>query len=134
MKKNLITSILMTIVTTILLGIIYPLVVTALAQGLFHEKDKGDNPQQLVPIDLVTTSGSGLDPHISPASAALQVARIASTRKISQSKVSALISNHTEQSTLGILGEPRVNVLLVNLDLDGEAPYAAPAQGAAPVK
>lgn len=87
-----------------------------------------------IPADLVTKSASGLDPHISPASAALQVARIASTRKISQSKVSALISNHTEQSTLGILGEPRVNVLLVNLDLDGEAPYAAPAQGAAPVK
>jgi len=89
-----------------------------------------------IPADLVTKSASGLDPHISPASAELQVPRIASTRKLAESKVRELISNHTEQSSLGFLGEPRVNVLLVNLDLDGQAPYAAPppAPSAVPAK
>ncbi|HET7540176.1 MAG TPA: potassium-transporting ATPase subunit KdpC [Polyangiaceae bacterium] len=89
-----------------------------------------------IPVDLVTKSASGLDPHVSPASAELQVPRIASTRKITESKVKELISKHTEQSTLGFLGEARVNVLLVNLDLDSEAPYAAspPAPSAAPAK
>jgi potassium-transporting ATPase KdpC subunit len=78
-----------------------------------------------VPVDLVTKSASGLDPHISPASAELQVPRIAATRKLPQSRVRDLIAKYTEQSTLGFLGEPRVNVLLVNLDLDTQAPYAA---------
>ena len=89
-----------------------------------------------IPADLVTKSASGLDPHISPASAELQVPRIAGTRKIAESKVRELISSHTEQSSLGFLGEPRVNVLLVNLDLDSQAPYAAPppAPSAAPAK
>ena len=92
---------------------------------------KGD-----IPADLVTKSASGLDPHISPASAALQVPRIAATRKVAESKVRELISVHTEPSTLGFLGEARVNVLLVNLDLDVHAPYAAPppAASAAPAK
>jgi K+-transporting ATPase ATPase C chain len=90
-----------------------------------------------VPADLVTKSASGLDPHISPAAAEIQVPRIANTRKVAESKVEALIASHTEQSTLGFLGEPRVNVLLVNLDLDAQAPYAAPpkpASSAAPAK
>jgi K+-transporting ATPase ATPase C chain len=90
-----------------------------------------------IPADLVTKSASGLDPHISPAAAELQVPRIASTRKIAESKIEALIASHTEQSTLGFMGEPRVNVLLVNLDLDAQAPYAAPpkpAASAAPAK
>jgi len=89
-----------------------------------------------IPADLVTKSASGLDPHISPASAELQVPRIASTRKLGESKVRELISNHTEHSTLGFLGEARVNVLLVNLDLDAQAPYAATptAPGAVPAK
>ncbi|MEO7037190.1 MAG: potassium-transporting ATPase subunit KdpC [Polyangiaceae bacterium] len=85
-----------------------------------------------VPADLVTKSASGLDPHISPAAAEIQVPRLAGTRKMPESKVRELISNHTEQSTLGLLGEPRVNVLLVNLDLDAQAPYAAPPKPAAP--
>jgi potassium-transporting ATPase KdpC subunit len=90
-----------------------------------------------IPADLVTKSASGLDPHISPASAELQVPRIAATRKVAESKVRELIASHTEQSTLGFMGEPRVNVLLVNLDLDGQAPYVAPpapAASAAPAK
>ena len=90
-----------------------------------------------IPGDLVTKSASGLDPHISPASAEVQVARLARTRKVSEAKVRETISSHTEQSTLGFMGEPRVNVLLVNLDLDALAPYAAPptpATSAAPIK
>jgi potassium-transporting ATPase KdpC subunit len=90
-----------------------------------------------IPADLVTKSASGLDPHISPAAAEIQVSRIADTRKVTETKVRELISNHTEQSSLGFLGEPRVNVLLVNLDLDAQAPYTAPlkpAPSAAPAK
>ncbi|HWZ91803.1 MAG TPA: potassium-transporting ATPase subunit KdpC [Polyangiaceae bacterium] len=98
---------------------------------------RGSGVTSAIPADLVTKSASGLDPHISPAAAEIQVPRIASTRKIAESKVEAVIASHTEQSTLGFLGEPRVNVLLVNLDLDAQAPYAAPAKpasSAAPAK
>lgn len=84
--------------------------------------------QGAIPVDLVTKSASGLDPHISPAAAELQVPRIAAARKLPESRVRDLVAKHTEQSTLGLLGEPRVNVLLVNLDLDAQAPYAAPPQ------
>jgi potassium-transporting ATPase KdpC subunit len=184
MKKNLFVAVLMTIATTVLLGIIYPLAVTALAQvlfpakangqliqrngvvvgsriigqpfsspGYFHSRPssagngydaahsggsqlgptnqklvdrvKGDvdklraeNPGQPVPVDLVTTSGSGLDPDISPAAAEFQVPRVARERRMSQEAVRALVAAHTTGRQLGFLGEPRVNVLELNLDLD----------------
>ena len=72
-----------------------------------------------VPVDLITTSASGLDPEISPAAAEYQVARIAKARGMTEADVRTVIGNHTQQPLLGFLGEPRVNVLLVNLDLDG---------------
>lgn len=184
MKKNLITSILMTVVTTILLGLVYPLVITGLSQLFFHDKANGqliakdgtiigsriiaqpftaagyfhprasnagngydaansggtnygptnqklidrvkqdatsaqaENPSKPVPIDMVTTSASGLDPHITPANAAFQLARVAHERGIPQEKLQALIAEHTEGRQLGFLGEPRINVLELNLDLD----------------
>ncbi len=188
MKKNLMTAILMTIATTILLGIIYPLVVTGLAKVLFPDKANGElirrngqlvgsrligqaftgpayfhsrpsaagngydaansggtnfgptnqklidrvkqdvaslraeNPGKPVPIDLVTTSASGLDPDITPAAAEFQVPLVARERGISEGELRHLIARHTEGRQLGFLGEPRVNVLELNLDLDAAHP------------
>lgn len=184
MKRNLLIAVLMTITTTVLLGIIYPIVVTFLAQALFHDKANGqlikkdgkligsriigqpfisdkyfhsrpsaagngydaanssgsnlgptnqklldriksdvaaaqaDSPNTPVPVDLVTTSGSGLDPDISPAAALFQVPRIANVRGVSQDQVRTLVQRHIQQREAGILGEPRVNVLGLNLALD----------------
>ena len=188
MKKNLITAVLMTIAMTILLGIVYPLVVTGIAQLVFPRKANGqliqkagkivgssiigqgfsgsayfhsrpssagngydatnsngsqlgptnqklidrviadvstaqaDNPGTAVPIDLVTASGSGIDPHITPASAEFQLSRVAKERGTTVDRIAALIAKHTEGRQLGILGEPRVDVLELNIELDQQFP------------
>src|SRR5204863_2106549 len=187
MKKNLLTSVLFTIVTTVLLGLIYPLVVTGLAQLILPNKANGqliqrngtiigsriiaqpftgpdffhprpsaagngydatssgglnlgptnqklidrvssevataqaENPKTLVPIDMVTTSASGLDPDITPASAEFQVPRVAHARGLSEDVVRVLVKEHTYDRQLGLFGEPRVNVLELNLALLDQA-------------
>src|SRR5580700_9206789 len=87
-------------------------------------KFRKENPdyQGAIPADLLTTSGSGLDPHISPASAQVQAERVAKARGVSVDQIQTLIASHTEGRDLGFLGEPRVNVLLLNLDLDRTVP------------
>ena len=190
--KNFVTAILMTIVTTVLLGLIYPLVVTGIAQVIFPDKANGqlierngqvigsriigqpftspgyfrprpsaagangydaagsagtnygptnkklidrikadteklqaENPGKPVPVDMVTTSASGLDPHISPAAAEFQIPRVAKERGMSEDEVRQLVKAHTEGRRFGFLGEPVVNVLGLNLDLDSKRPRPA---------
>ena len=183
--KNLITAVLMFLVLTVMTGLIYPLVVTGIAQAAFPHQANGSliersgkavgseligqpfagptyfwsrpsatapaynaaassgsnlgpiNPALLdrvkadveriqaahpgkgkVPVDLVTTSASGLDPHISPASAFYQVERVAAARSLDPAAVRRLVEEHIEGRTFGMIGEPRVNVLELNLALD----------------
>jgi len=191
MKKHILNAVLMTIATTILLGIIYPLVVTGLAHvffpaqadgelisrngvvvgsrligqpftgpGYFHSRPsaagaagydatassgsnlgptnqqlisrvngdtaklQAENPGTPVPVDLVTTSGSGLDPDITPAAAQFQVRRVAMERKAPPAEIEKLVAEHTTNRQWGFLGEPRVNVLELNLALDQRFPLA----------
>ncbi len=187
MRRNLITAVLYTVITTIIFGLVYPLVVTGLAQLMFHDKANGqlirrngqlvgsrligqpftapqyfhsrpssagngydaansggsnyaptnkklidrvagdvavlqpEHPGSDVPVDLVTASGSGLDPDISLAAAEFQVGRVAAQRRLSVDTVRKLVSQHTEGRQLGFLGEPRVNVLMLNIDLDRQS-------------
>ena len=88
------------------------------------QKLHAENPGSPIPVDLITTSGSGLDPDVSPAAAEFQISRIARERHVSEPELRSLVAKHTVGRQLGVLGEPRVNVLELNLDLDEQHPLS----------
>ena len=97
----------------------------AIAEAVKTARADRPGDSRPVPADLVTASGSGLDPHLSPDAAVWQAARIAKAREVTEEQVASVIRRHVEPRPLGILGEPRVNVLLTNLDLDRSLPPVA---------
>jgi K+-transporting ATPase ATPase C chain len=99
-------------------GPLSPALADAVAQRIAALRAADPGNSSAVPVDLVTASGSGLDPHISVAGAEYQIARVARARNLPAAEVAALVREHTEGRTLGVLGEPRVNVLVLNLALD----------------
>ena len=88
------------------------------------QKLHAENPGSPIPVDLVTTSGSGLDPDISPAAADFQISRVARERHVSEDEIRSLVAKHALGRQLGVLGEPRINVLELNLDLDTQHPLS----------
>lgn len=96
------------------------------AQITIIRQENGLTADQSVPVDLVTSSASGLDPHISPASATLQVARVAVQRGVTEEQIQQLVGRYTSERTAGVLGEPRVDVLALNLALDQAFPMVNP--------
>ncbi len=108
------------------LGPSNPALAAAVTERLAALRAADPANQAPIPVDLITASGSGLDPHVSPAAARYQAARIARARGVAEGAVRAVIDRHVEGRTLGILGEPRVNVVALNLALDRALPAAAP--------
>jgi potassium-transporting ATPase KdpC subunit len=96
-----------------------PILAEAVKKRMARLRDGDRDDKRPVPADLVTSSGSGLDPHISPAAAAYQITRVAGAREISEEKICDLVAKYTQERTFGLFGEKRVNVLLLNLALDG---------------
>jgi K+-transporting ATPase ATPase C chain len=111
------------------LGPLNPALLENVRQRAEQVRDSGPVAPGPIPVDLVTASASGLDPHISPAAALCQVPRVAAARRMDSAQVAALVGRYTEARTCGVLGEPRVNVLLLNLALDRLAGRPAAREG-----